>query len=427
MLSLLRQRDFGLLWVGGLVSHLGSWAMFTALPVFVYERTGSALASALTFTATVAPMLLSSVAGVFVDRWNRKNTLVMANIAMGVLTCSFLLAGPTRTWLVYVSMFCVSLAGLVVSPAENALLPTLVRRDQLVAANALNALNDNLGRIAGPAVGGLLLAFGGFTDVVILDATTYVVAALLIRFIRTGSGTGSQGRTDLSARPNSPERRRASPLLCGPDSWRTQWQAGLRYVRASAVVTVVLAIAATALLGDAIFSSLLAPFVAEALSSGAAVLGLFLTIRGIGGVLGGMLAILASRWISPAKMIGWSTLTLAALLMAIVTVPTVPVALVCAAFLGVFVVCWLANQQTLLQTNVANHYLGRTHGILETATAVTLILGSILAGTLANRLGVSTLLCLASGLYATAGITALFYLRKSRTAPTTSSPETRHR
>jgi MFS family permease len=148
MLSLLRQRDFGLLWVGGLVSYLGRWAMFTALPVFVYERTGSALASALTFTATVAPMLLSSVAGVFVDRWNRKNTLVMTNIAMGVLTCSFLLAGPTRTWLVYVSMFCVSLAGLVVSPAENALVPTLVRRDQLVAANALNALNDN--RFPGP-------------------------------------------------------------------------------------------------------------------------------------------------------------------------------------------------------------------------------------------------------------------------------------
>ena len=115
ILTLLRQRDFGLLWVGGLVSYLGSWAMFTALPVFVYERTGSALASALTFTATVAPMLLSSVAGVFVDRWNRKNTLVMAVIAMGVLTCSLLLAGPTRTWLVYVSMFCVSLAGLVVS------------------------------------------------------------------------------------------------------------------------------------------------------------------------------------------------------------------------------------------------------------------------------------------------------------------------
>ena len=187
--STLFQRNFGLLWFGGLASYIGDWAMLVALPLFVFEQTGSTLAAGALLTAKFAPMLFSSVAGVFVDRWDRRRILVRANLAMTVLTLPLLIpttaaAGAASLWIVYLSVIATSLAGLVVAPAENSLLPTLVGRDRLMVANSLNALNDNIARIAGPALGGLIGAYVGFAGVVVVNAACYAVAALLVALIR---------------------------------------------------------------------------------------------------------------------------------------------------------------------------------------------------------------------------------------------------
>ena len=72
MFALLRQRNYGLVWLGGLISVTGDWMMFAALPLYVYELTSSTLATGIMLAARVAPrLLLGSVAGVFVDRWDQ--------------------------------------------------------------------------------------------------------------------------------------------------------------------------------------------------------------------------------------------------------------------------------------------------------------------------------------------------------------------
>ena len=81
MLEVLRRRDFALLWFAGLVSLTGDWMLVVALPVTVYELTGSALATGGVLIANRLPaLLLGSVAGVFVDRWDRKRPMVVANL-----------------------------------------------------------------------------------------------------------------------------------------------------------------------------------------------------------------------------------------------------------------------------------------------------------------------------------------------------------
>lgn len=395
LLSTLLQRDFALLWIGGFVSYLGTWSMFIALPLYVYNTSGSALATTTVFTVTVVPRLFGSVAGVLVDRWDRRRTLMIASLIMAVCTLPLLAAPSGRLWLIYATMFALSVAGLVVSPAENALLPQLVGRERLIAANSLNSLNDNLGRIVGPAVGGLILALGGFASVVIFNVITFVIAAVVIGLIRTRG-------------PMVPDREAGTvgPVAGTPSGW-AEWRAGLAAVRRSTVVMIVLVAAATGLLGDSILSSLLAPFVAETLSSGGAVLGLFLTIRGIGGVVGGIVAGQASRWLSPGQMIAISLIVLGGALAVIVALPHVPVALVAAALLGICVVCWMANQHTIIQTNTEDGFLGRTYGVLGTVTAITLIIGSGLAGALADRIGIPFLMYGAAGCYVAAGVIAL--------------------
>src|SRR5215212_2516670 len=106
--GVLRQRDFALAWFGGLVSMLGSWALWIALPIHVYQLTRSALATSGVIAAVVAPgVLIGSVAGVFVDRWNRKTTLVVGNLLLAVATLPLIAArDESWLWIVYPTRSC---------------------------------------------------------------------------------------------------------------------------------------------------------------------------------------------------------------------------------------------------------------------------------------------------------------------------------
>src|SRR3954451_7940251 len=122
MLAILRQRNFALLWLGGLISFMGDWVLFIALPVYVYDLTGSALATGGMFIAQTAPRLLfGSIAGVVVDRWDRKRTMIVANL----LSAAALLLLPVRSiadlWLVYLAAFLQASITLFFQPAESAL------------------------------------------------------------------------------------------------------------------------------------------------------------------------------------------------------------------------------------------------------------------------------------------------------------------
>nr|MBA3944488.1 MFS transporter [Herpetosiphonaceae bacterium] len=83
MIATLRRRDFALVWLAGLISMMGNWVLYIALPIYIYQLTGSALATSAMFVAEMVPaLLLGSVAGVFVDRWDRKRTMVVANLLL---------------------------------------------------------------------------------------------------------------------------------------------------------------------------------------------------------------------------------------------------------------------------------------------------------------------------------------------------------
>src|ERR671938_1768072 len=133
MLATLRRRDFALVWLAGLISMMGDWVLFVALPIYVYQLTGSALATSVMFASQMVPaLLLGSVAGVFVDRWDRKRTMVVANLllAFGLLPL-FAVRSAEWLWLVYLVGFVESAIVQFFKPAERALLPQLVAEEHL--------------------------------------------------------------------------------------------------------------------------------------------------------------------------------------------------------------------------------------------------------------------------------------------------------
>jgi MFS family permease len=152
MLRVLRSRNYGLLWVSQLISMIGGWALFAALPFYVFNLTGSVLATGIMFLIQVVPpLVLGSVAGVFVDRWDRRWTMVGSNLLQGATLVILLgIRSADMIWLVYLAGFLQSIAAQFFGPANNALLPALVEKDQLLTANSLDSLGENIARLIGP-------------------------------------------------------------------------------------------------------------------------------------------------------------------------------------------------------------------------------------------------------------------------------------
>jgi len=172
MLAALRQRNFALLWLVTLISLIGDRALMTALPFYIYQQTGSTLAMAGMFGAFYLPgFLFGSVAGVFVDRWNRKRILVVTNVIQsGVMLLLLAVQSSAWLWLVLLVTFTQMTLAMFTMPAEGALLPSLVDEDHLVAANALTGLGNTIARLVGPLLGGIVIGFFGLTSVVLIDS-----------------------------------------------------------------------------------------------------------------------------------------------------------------------------------------------------------------------------------------------------------------
>ena len=156
------RRDLRLLLSAGLISTSGDWILTIGLIYRVYVVTGSTVASALTMASSFAPqVLLGAVAGVFADRWDRRRTMIAADLllAAGLLPL-LMVRGAAQIWIIFAVMFWEGAVQQFFSPAEQAMVPRLVSDDELVTANAASGQVANVSRLAGSALGGILAAFG---------------------------------------------------------------------------------------------------------------------------------------------------------------------------------------------------------------------------------------------------------------------------
>ncbi|PYE53771.1 MFS transporter [Deinococcus yavapaiensis] len=395
-ISLLRG-DFALVWWSGLISMTGSWMLSAALPAFVYLTTRSVLAASLMFVASLLPrVLLGGWAGSLADRYDRRVLLAALN-ALAALSLLPLLALDARSlWLVYVVEVLETLVLLPLGPAENSLLPALVSNDTLPRANALNALNNNLARLVGPALGGVMLTWGGLDLVVLVDVASYVLAALLIWRVRY----------------------RGAKSMTSEEPVKRAWRSGLAVVwRSSALRLLTLAMAVGAI-GEGVFGVLLAPFVTSVLGGDARAYGLVISAQAIGGLVGGVVAArYAHRW-EAARLLTWGSVGLGLVDLAMFVyplwLPIVPPAVALMVLAGIPASFSGAAWATLMQRHASDAVRGRAFGVAGQLSAVgvfagvgianlareaawivpvisthaaTLLLGGILLGALGRRAG----------------------------------------
>ncbi|HEX8032453.1 MAG TPA: MFS transporter, partial [Ktedonobacterales bacterium] len=201
MLVTLRQRNFALILVGSFISLIGDWMLLVGLPLRVYTLTHSTLSTSIAFMVGALPTLLvGQLAGVFVDRWNRKHILIVANLLLALNLLPLLLVISARdVWIVYLVQFVAALVGQFLQPAAGAMLPTLVAEEMLVPANALNGLTTNLARLIGPSLGGAVVAFLGLQGIALLDAVSFLVAGAMAALVMLPSRSKTILSTDGEA------------------------------------------------------------------------------------------------------------------------------------------------------------------------------------------------------------------------------------
>jgi MFS family permease len=183
----LANRDFTLLWFGQLGSEIGNGAVQLALPWLVLDLTGSALQLGLAYFFLFSPMLLFGVlGGVFVDRWDRRLTIVVVDVLRAAAFLSVAVIyymGSLTVEHIYAVLFLESSLANFFNPARAALLPNLIDRENIRAANSLMEVSRSIGFLVAPVAGGLIVDWLGPASIMLIDGVTFALSAVTVFFI----------------------------------------------------------------------------------------------------------------------------------------------------------------------------------------------------------------------------------------------------
>ncbi|KHJ72113.1 enterobactin transporter EntS [Rhodococcus sp. Chr-9] len=373
-------REFRYLFTARVVSLFGLGFLIVAVPVQVYQLTGStAQVAAVSAVIGVTTFGATFAGGVLADRYDRRNVIALARgtagVAFALLAINAFLPEP-QMWAIYVLAVVDGIAGGISSTALMAVTPSLIPRDKLAAAGALMALTADLGSMIGPALGGVVIAAGGVGVAYALAAFTTAITTFCI--------------TRLPSLP---------PTHVAEESPLKSVVSGFRYAAHNRVVGQVLIVGFLAMLLSG-WAVLIPEFADEVLGVGPSVVGLLYTAPAVGAVVGS----LTSGWTGSIRRYG----------LVVYLLMTVSAAgLVGAGATGVLAVVLLGLaahgfgdsladvvRYATVQRNTSDEYRGRIAAVWGAQVTAGTSVGAVAAGVVASLVPIS----MALTIYGVAGV-----------------------
>lgn len=355
-------RRLQLAWAG---SILGDWAYLVALGVYAYDQGGASAVGLVGLIRLIPGALIAPFSASFVDRFRRVAVMVVADVVRFALmaAAALVIAADGPAPIVYGLVALTSATGTVFRPAQAALLPALVTSPgELTAANVASSTLESVGTFLGPALGGLLLAVSSPSVVFAANAVTFLWSALLV----------------LGLRDRDPPRERAEPQGGGADP-SSGVMAGIKtIVREPNLRTLVGLYGAQTLVAGAL-NVLVVVTAFELLDLDDAGVGLLYAAVGVGGLVGGFVALILS---ARGRLARDFALGLALFGLPLILVGGVPVAFVAVVALGVIGIgnsIVDVNALTIMQRVVPDAVLGRALGALQGLLRATLGIGALVA------------------------------------------------
>ncbi len=187
-ISIFRNLNFFFIWVGQSVSLVGDFLYMIALMWWVLERTGSTAAMAsVAICSSLPSIILGPFAGTYVDRVDKRKLLILMDLGRGILIIIpgiLYFLNQLQVWHIFIIAAFLSSMSTFFNPALASFIPVIVDKEQLIRANSLSQLSNNLLGIIGPALGGALVALFGTGTVMFLDALSFFVSVIAIFLVR---------------------------------------------------------------------------------------------------------------------------------------------------------------------------------------------------------------------------------------------------
>lgn len=403
-------RDFRSYWYADAVGALGLAVMPVVVDVLVVTVLEASEAEVgLVRAAQFLPYLLVGlVAGAYVDRWRRRPVLVVTNLAQGLLLLAvpglFVLGHLTVTTLALV-LFAAGAFAVFTAAAEQSYLPDLVPRHLLVPANARVGQSNTVAQTSGPVVGGALVAAVGAPLALAVSSLCRFAAAALVLRVR---------------QPEPPPERGDDLRL-----WRTV-RDGLGFIYRHRTLAPLAMSTHIWFVANSTAWTVFALLALRELGLSAAVYGMALSLAGVGGLVGALLAPAVGRRLGEGVVIVLSRLLCAASWAVVVLAPAtgpgwVPVVVICSAqvLYGFSLGVEDPNEMGYWQAATPRALLGRVNATRRSANRTAAVIGALLGGTLAGVIGYRASLGLAVVLFLVAVLVAgAFPLLRARTNET---------
>lgn len=372
-LQMLRHREYRLLCYGQTFSSMGGWMDEVTRGWLVYQLTDSVLQLGLVRGIQAVPfLLLSPVAGSFVDRHSRKKTLMVTQSLQAltmVIMAYLVLTGDIRIWHVYVIAALVAVMQVFQQPARGALISDSVPREFLTNAIGFNSLVFNVARTLGPALAGGLIVLWG-------TGGAYVVQAVFI-FLAVGWTSAMRAEAAAAgARGRAKERESFTQSIL--EGWKFSWRN--EAVRASLFCAMLVAFFVVP------FTAMMPVFARDLLEVGASGQGLLLTCMGVGAFCSAALIALAGDRLPRGMFMFGSVVLYGILVVAFSASPWFALSLGLMFLAGICQPLSNALVQTVIQSHAPVELHGRTMALFS-MHQVMITAGSVLLGSLAAALG----------------------------------------
>jgi len=398
----LRSPNFRLLFISRVTSTMGDWLDFVAVLalVSVVWKQG-AVGLAAVSVAVAVPNLAAPFLGVLVDRYSPRAVMVTSDLVRAAVTVAMVVA--PGVWVLAVLLAVRSAAGVAFVPASQTVIKRTVTADNLVQANASMQVVTQALKVAGPAIGGALLAVAAPTTVIAVNAVTFLVSAAVLAGLRIAGSDDHPTRSGYLA----------------------ELTEGLLFIRRSpALLLVVTALGGTVFL-TFLYDSMLA-LVIPGLGLDRSYIGYMISAVGLGGVTGAAIIAQWGRAIRPFVLVGTGQLLTGALIALIgagaMTAVPAPgwVWLTVGSLIGFAAAGVLIGFPTIVQTVTPDHLMGRTWTAIGAVPTVLRIVAPAVGAAILAAMGIDRLFLLAgAGLVLLSLVTLIGQrrLHRAETAP----------
>ena len=359
--AVFRNRNFSLLWTGQLVETIGNALTSIAASIYVFRQTDSALSVGLMLMATSAPSLLVGLfAGVFVDRYDRKNIMISADVLRAILVALIPVLVPLSVVWLYVIVMLISAIGQFFDPAHESILPEVASDEELAAANSLIAISSFGSTAVGFAAAGLIASAANINWTFYINALTFLFSAICVYLIRIKSVSNDE-ETSVSVVVQN-------------------LKAGVRQLFDTPVLRSLFTAQVPVLIAFGLSNALLLPFAIRALNASEFEYGIQEGMTSIGFVVGSLLMANIFDRMREGVWLAVSYLGMAIMGIIYSTLYSIPMAILFITISGFFNAPSSIAHRIVVQRNTPREMRGRVNSVFFVARDVLFLVGMGAAG-----------------------------------------------